>query len=264
MFGGVSHGYRPKLLTPARLAWGLHIHEPEDLSPIWPLAQAGRLAGVTVINNIGLANALAPYVRYVVLRMCQTDHDDPVQDYQRYRADPRVLIQCGNEANVPNDTAHWLKQMRDADADGRKVVIFNDSVGWTADETWLERKPALQYAKAHGHYVGLHCYGVVTDGGDVYHPLTEPNGWRWFGGRVFHLYSLMPPEAQPDFIATEAGAGGFQLNATAAQWLADVRRMNTLVQDYPWFKSFHLWDFSKRGLGFDRDLINGYVHQLMA
>lgn len=199
-----------------------------------------------------------------MLRYCLSDHDNPVQNYQRYQADPRVIIQCGNEANQEHDVNHWLTQMKAADADGgRKVVIFNDAVGCTTDAMWQERRPALEYAKAHGHYVGLHCYGDVTKGGSVYCPMTDMSGFRWFAGRVVHLYELMSPEAQPDFIATEAGAGGFQLNATAAQWLADVRQMDAIVQAYPWYKAFNLWDFGRPGLGFDRDLINDYARQLL-
>lgn len=41
-----------------------------------------------------------------------------------------------------------------------------------------------------------------------------------------------------------------------------MQRMNEIVQAYPWFKSFNLWDFGKNGQGFDRDNINGYVHLL--
>jgi hypothetical protein len=238
---------------------------PNDLEPLRALARAHKLAGVTVINDTGLANELVKDVPFVVLRMVQSDHDNPVQGYQRYDADPRVIIQCGNEANVQHDTDHWLKQMHDAEADGRRVVIFNDSVGATTDAMWLERRPALEYAKAHHHFCGLHCYGNVTFGGDYYKPMIDPDdpgSFPWFTGRVFHLYGLMPPQAQPDFIATEAGAGGSQLNGTAEQWLADVRRMDAYCQAYPWFKAFNLWTLTRLGLGFDRDMIDGYVHLL--
>jgi hypothetical protein len=242
----------------------LHIHEPLDLAPVWALAYQHRLAGVTVINDVNLASLLADYVPYVVLRICLSDHDNPTQSYQELNADPRVIYQFGNEANVKHDTMHWLTQMYTADAhNGRKVVIFNDAVGCTEDIDWIERRPALEYAKTHGHYVGLHAYGIVTDGGDIYHPLTELSGWRWFGGRWEYLYSLMPPEAQPAFIATEAGAGGFQRNATALQWLVDVQRMNALTQVYPWFKAFNLWDVTRLGMGFDQDIINDYLPFLL-
>lgn len=217
---------------------------------------------MTVINNRGLAEALADYC-LVVFRIVASDHDDPVQSYQRYGLDPRVIIQAGNEANQAHDTDHWLQQMRDAEADGRRVVIFNDSVGWTEDDTWLERRPALEYARDHGHYIGLHAYGIVTDGGDIYHPLTEAGGWRWFGGRWIHLYSLMP-DVQPNLILTECGAGGFQQNCGNAEtWLDDVRHMENVAQVYPFLKSYNWWDYTRPGMGFDRDMINGYVHLLM-
>lgn len=245
----------------------MHVHEPNDTGPLLTLAQAGKLASATIINNVGLANELVKYIPLVVLRMVQGVSDNPVQGYQELNADPRVIYQFGNEANVEHDTNHWVEQMKAADAhNGRKIVIFNDSVGWTSDATWRERVPALVYAKEHSHYVGLHCYGDVTWGGDFYKPMldpAEPGAFQWFTGRVFHLYDLMVPLTQPDFIATEAGAGGFQLNATADQWLADVKRMNDFSQDYQWFKGFNLWDYTRIGMGFDRDMINGYVHLLM-
>jgi hypothetical protein len=194
--------------------------------------------------------------------MVQSDHDNPTQDYQRYGADPRVIIQCGNEANVPHDTDHWLKQMRDAEADGRKVVIFNDSVGATEDAQWLERLPALIHARDHGHFIGLHAYGDVTKGGSIYCPMidpAQPEAYRWFFGRFEHLYSLIP-DVQPPLILTEAGAGGFQLNATREQWLADIQRVEGRVAHLPYVKSFNAWTAGGHGsLGFERDSLDQWL-----
>lgn len=241
---------------------GLHIHLPNDLEPVRQLARAGKLAGLTIINDTGFANEMVGLVPYVVLRMVSSDHDNPTQDYQHYGADPRVIVQCGNEANVLHDTDHWLKQMHDADADGRKVIIFNDSVGATEDAAWLERRPALEYARDHQHFIGLHAYGDVTKGGKIYCPMTDMSGWRWFGGRWQHLFGLMP-DVQPNLILSECGAGGFQRNCGDAEtWLKDVQTMNNIARIYPFLKSFNWWDFTRKGIGFDDDIINDWVHVL--
>ena len=226
------------------------------------LARTGKIDGATVINRLDLANELVKYLHWVVLRYCESDHDDPTQDFQEFGADPRVIYQLGNEANVAHDTDHWLKQMRDADVHGRKVVIFNDSVGNTEDNQWIERRPALEYAKAHGHYVGLHAYGRI-DG--FYHPMTawdNPGDWRWYAGRFEHLYSLIP-DVQPDLILTECGAGGFQLDAGVSNWLTDIREMEDRAAKLPYLKSWHWWTVGgANGYGFDRDCLDAWLPRL--
>lgn len=220
------------------------------------------LAGVTVINDIGLAEQLIGIVPLVVLRPGCTGYEPTVQDYKHVGADPRIIMQFGNEANQPYDNDHWLRQMYDADADGgRKVVIYNDSVGWTEDDVWLRRRPSWEYAFYHGHYIGLHAYGITTDGDRIYHPMTELSGFRYFAGRCLHLYELMG--VKPNLILTECGAGGFQQNAGSADvWFADVSKMDSIANAHPWLKSFHWWDYSREGMGFDRDLINEWVWRL--
>ncbi len=240
---------------------GLHIHYPPDLEPVRQLARAGKLAGLTIIDDTGFANDMVGLVPYVVLRKYGVEH----QGYVEYGAVPGVIYQFDNEQNMAGDNNYYMDIMQTADLHNRKVVIFNDSVGWTEDNIWLDRREALRYCVEHGHYVGLHLYGDVTMGDDNYRPMIDPerpDAFRWFTGRVFHLYGLTP-DLVPNFIATEAGAGGFQRNATPEQWIADVRRMNAYLQKFPWFKSFNLWDYTKPGMGFDKDIINDYVHQLL-
>lgn len=232
---------------------------------ILDLARAGKLAGATIINDVDFANQLVQYLPYVVLRFCWSDHDNPTQDFQFVACDPRIILQWGNEANVPDDTFHWLRQMVTADAYERKVVILNDSVGWTEDITWFARRPALEYARDHGHYVGLHAYGDVTKGDNNYCPMIDPmhpDAERWFWGRWEHLYSLMP-DVQPPLILTEAGSGGFQTNATVEQWLADIQRVKDRVSSFPFLKSWHLWTVGgQMGFGFDRDSLDNWLAYL--
>lgn len=218
---------------------------------------------------------MANYVDYVILRMVGSDHDDPVQDYREYNADPRVIYQIGNEANVTPDSAHWIGQMKAADAHGRKVVIFNDSVGATSDEMWKERIPALLYAFAHGHYVGLHAYGNVSDG--QYHPMTawdSPPAWRWFAGRYEHLYDPANGFPRPKLILSECGAGGFQRSGGLDNWLRDVREMDRRAQLLPELMSFNFWSAGGKGpdkwpgdpdgmLGFGRDTLDDWLLYLL-
>lgn len=226
------------------------------------LARTGRIAGATIINNVALANELVQYIP-VVLRFCWSDHDDPVQDFQYIACDPRIILQFGNEANIPNDTAHWLRQMMAADVFDRKVVIFNDSVGWTEDPVWIARYAALVYALQNGHFIGLHAYGNVTGG---YHPMMawdNPGDYRWFAGRDEHLYSLFP-DVQPPLILTECGAGGYQLDAGIENWLRDIQAMKDRAATLPYLKSWHWWTTGgSGGYGFDRDCLDNWLTCLL-
>lgn len=200
---------------------------------------------------------MCQYVPYTILRKFGVEH----QGYVRYGADPKVIVQFDNEQNMPDDNAYYLDVMHGADADGhRKVVIFNDSVGVTEEPMWRRRRDSLLYAAKNGHYVGLHAYGITTDGGDIYHPMTELSGWKWFAGRFVWLYALMP-DAQPNLILTECGAGGFQRSAGSAEiWLKDVCTMSDISQAYPYLQSFHWWTVGGRGaLGFERDHLDDWI-----
>lgn len=240
------------------------------------LAETGALAGVTVINDVGLANALVDKVRYVVLRMAWSDHDpttihenseadgrrqfvEPRFWWSYAQADPRVILQYGNEENIFADDKFYIGLMKEAEAHGRKVCIFNDSVGTTEDYHWQWRTDALIYAADHGHYVGLHAYGYTKDG--KYHPLVawdNPGDWRWYGGRWKHLYDTMP-DVQPKLILTEAGAGSFQQSAGAENWRRDVAAMDEFVKSVHYLCSFNWWTMGGEGVGFDLDSLDGWL-----
>lgn len=80
----------------------------------------------------------------------------------------------GNEYD-PQTLAHFdwlnayeLKLMQLADADGLKLAIGAHSTGTPSDdggqtryEKWARLLPSLQYAKAHGHILLLHEYGLT-------------------------------------------------------------------------------------------------------
>lgn len=77
---------------------------------------------------------------------------------------------------------HEIERMKALDAIGRKAVIGNFSTGTPDVAHWARFRPALEYAAAHGHVLGLHSYsGPVmqwlaganqrTAAGDI---LTDP------------------------------------------------------------------------------------------
>lgn len=234
----------------------------------------GVYRSVTVLDDVPLANWLCDYVEFVVLRPYRysssfggNSENAGRADFHELGADPRVIYQFGNEMNIPHDAKWALGLAKEATAHHRRVVLFTDSVGWTEDTVWLERKEALLYILENGHFVGIHAYGDVTKGDNTYCPMIDPDhpdAYRWFDGRYEHLYHLNFSEdptkvemIQPDLIFTEAGAGGFQRNATPQQWLTDVRRENARVNLWPFVKGFNLWTAGGGGaLGFERDKLD--------
>lgn len=212
-------------------------------------------------------------VEYVILRIVRTDHDpgpdtrypigtftDPFWWDTYAQADKRVILQYNNETNWWDDDTFFVGLMQTADRWGRKVIIYNDSVGATTDDMWFRRKNSLTYAREHGHYVGLHAYGDVSDG--RYHPMTawdSPGAWRWYAGRYEHLYALMP-ELQPMLILDECGAGGVQLAAGYANWTRDWQAMEHIAATQSYLKSFNWWTAGGAGnYGFKDDCLDGYL-----
>jgi hypothetical protein len=271
----------PPYIAPVK--FGLHIHEGAPVDTILALVDAGKLAGATIINNGDLANRLVGKVPYVVLRKVWTDHDPPtatVNDqaagYALFKsdrfwrscyemADPRVILQYGNEENYFSDGEFYIGLMKAAAANGRKVVIFNDSVGTTEDEHWLSRASALRYAAQHGHYVGMHAYGRIDAD---YHPLTaldNSDDWRWYGGRWEHLYSLMP-DVQPPLILTEVGPGKSQVQREMGieAWNTDRAEMERRAAALPYLKMYAWWTAgaSNPAYGFAGDSIDDWLTSL--
>lgn len=221
------------------------------------------MRGCTIIDDTDLCDRVAPYVDYPVLRKYGMERRGFVEYGSR---NEKVIYQFDNEQNDPFDIAYYIDILNAAIVRKRRVVLFNDSVGATTEETWRRREPVLRKAKSSGYGIAaLHCYGDVTKGDNTYCPMLDPEhpgAFKYFDGRVFELYKLMPPEAQPPFMATEAGAGGFQLNATEDQWVSSNTRYDNYCQVYPWYLCFNDWTMTRFGMGFDRDMIDAYVHRL--
>lgn len=244
---------------------GLHFHYSQHEAEFIALCEAGKVASCTIIDNTGLCERIAPFVQWPVLRWFGREH----QGFVEYGAqNSRIIYQFDNEQNDPFDVAYYMDILTIAIAKRRRVVLFNDSVGATTIETWLRRKPVLRLAKISGFGIAAtHLYGDVTKGDNNYCPMLDPahpGAFPYFDGRIFGLYDAVPEDCRPPFIATEAGAGGYQLNASEDQWVSENVRFNLYVQNYEWFKAFNKWTETRIGMGFDRDMIDPYVHRLAA
>lgn len=251
---------------------------------------ADCLTGATILNNEGLANALvASGVPYVVGRLCLTDHDPqpPIRGdksdvqlardwyYQRggnfplrnyvESLDKRVIVQVANEQNHPNDGWFYTGLIQTAQADGRRVVIFNDSVGNPGDghevdgrfisDTWQRRIDVgvLRLCKQTQNYVGYHGYGKPED-----YPgsaIGDDDAWKWYGGRILQAYKTTPADSQADILYTECGT--FRASYQGIDFtLADMRGYNTRLQGTP-VKCVMYWEAGGRGdRTFDRSCLD--------
>lgn len=238
---------------------------------------ADCLTGATVLNNPELANALvAAGVRYVVGRLCLSNSDPmppiqgkpadeqlghdwywqrggsyPLRDYIE-QLDKRVIVQGVNEQNHPNDSWFYTGFMKAAVADGRKVVVFNDSVGnpWDSDSrngfgTWRRRidSGCLRLCKQLSMYVGYHGYGKPDE-----YPGSAPGdeaAWQLYGGRVLEAYKITPEDSQPDILYTECGT--FRANYMGVDFtLTDLRGYQERLRNTP-VKAIMYWEAGGRG-----------------
>lgn len=249
----------PPPAPPPVRKWKLGFHvTPSDNIPAFELQfkrlhNANRLAMLTIVNDIGLANRMVAYgIPYVVHRSVNDGKEvhewlagnasDLTKGANCYNSpanhlselDPRVIIQmygC-NEQNRPiygqPDGYFYLGAMQAADREGkgRKLVIFNDSVGnpdisvvngRVVSTAWRDRKASgvMAYAYAHKHFVGSHVYGAPEcNPGSAIYPDGHRNddNWFWYANRWHAGYSLMAANEKPMVLGTEAGlyCAGYQ------------------------------------------------------
>lgn len=297
----LTTGSAPPPPPPVSRRFGLHIHQgsPNEgavKAQIMSMAQAGKLAGVTVINDWQFANALCPFVPYTVLRRVEGAFDPgppytggpgDIETGRVYftndfhwgmyqHADPRVILQYGNENNLSHDG--WLYQglMSAANDHGRKVVIFNDSVGATEltfdsqdrphSEQWARRRDAMVYAIQHGHFVGMHTYGQIDA---FFHPVSasdSPGAWRWYGGRFKYLYDTMP-DVQPPLLLTEKGPGKSELQRSMGfdVYWADHNAFEALIAALNYLKAYMDWTTGGQGpYGFEGDSLDDWLGLIAA
>jgi len=115
----------------------------------------------------------------------------------------------------------FIEMMKLAEPAGLKLVLYAFSTGNPplTPEVVAEITPALRYAMAHGHYLSLHEYGGVAAG--------DPDTLQgsFLALRYRKLYFLLPEDARPKLIVSEAGqAGGCCFIGTEA-----------FIEDYAWY-----------------------------
>lgn len=110
-----------------------------------------------------------------------------------------VYLYLGNEPTVSKSLMDWtLAAMKECDRLGRKGVILNLSTGHPEPSDFELLRPVLQYAKTHGHILGLH----------EYFDKHYINDYPYHVGRLNALYKAGLP--MPQVVITELGcAVGF-------------------------------------------------------
>lgn len=226
------------------------------------LHAAGKpLAGVTVIADAALANALAPYTT-VLYRMVWSDaelykstdypqneataiaygramYNGPHKPFNDAAAKAHYL-QFTNESGFnPFDYAVALGLMQAGDADNppRKIALWADNQGTPEVDQWKQRVVALNYAKVHGHAVCLHLYSRWINGKPSSAPLSDDEGWQFYAGRPETLYAAVPESARPLLIVGEAGVSDNNFKFT----LDDMRRTQEKTKAWPWLVSLNGW-----------------------
>lgn len=256
--------------------FGLHVlpggSGNEALNMAQRLFNAGKpLACATVVNDIGLANNMARFVKYVIYRDVTGDgNPDNPQDsdlsngnsgyswmarlFPRYEGlDSRVYIQPANECSwFPQNNQFWIDAMRYAEQKGRKLAIFADAVGnppdtpaSTAIQKWLTRTDALRRAKANGHIVALHVYSAP---GTPPGSLSADNLRPYYEARFIEYYKALPENAKATLVFTEAACeyerGRFQGIDNAVKWATAFYK---LIKPYPFVAGMCLWTVGGNG-----------------
>ncbi len=268
------------------------------------LHDKGLLSLLTIVSNVELANRMVAYgVPYVVHRSVNDGKEahewlaGNTSDLAKGAAafnnpanhlgelDPRVIIQmyACNEQNRPiygqPDGYFYLGAMRECDREGkgRKLVIFNDSVGnpdiavvngRIISTAWRDRKLSgvMAYAFEHGHYNGQHIYGApeCEPGAAIY-----PDGHRddtqyfWHADRWRAGYSLLAANEKPKVLGTEGGlyCAGYK----GRDWLLnDMDGYQTRLGGDPLVGGVAYWTLGDKGgwafSDYSRDLVAVYDH----
>lgn len=115
---------------------------------------AAQAAGSLIIGRVYWDNQQlgAAYGRFI----------DRVIQFAREHPEIGWLEGANEFAQSPGEleryAEHEIERMKALDAIGRKAVIGNFSTGTPDVAHWSRFRPALEYAAAHGHALGLHSY----------------------------------------------------------------------------------------------------------
>lgn len=231
-------------------------------------------AAVTVVSDIELANKIAPYVKVPVFRQVWGDSStEPYKPSALNGLTEAQAIQIGrdfyhgphkefndrvpgmkyrcytNEADWhPLDYAFYLGLMMESDLvdPAHKVVIFNDRVGQPEVNQWVARIPALRYGLAHGHLAGLNEYSRWVNDRPSNKPVSDPEGFEWYGGRHGTLYAAVPSDCWMDLLIKETGPSDATFR-DAATFISDAKAYNLMLQKYPYVVGFCWYRFGPPG-----------------
>jgi hypothetical protein len=232
------------------------------------LTDAGKpLVSATVVNDATLANALAPLVKYVILRLgvgSGADNVSPqlpyVADYKAIAAaklqgwnlasvDSRVYLQPYNELTPSafHDLV-WMGVMKACEAVGRKAAIGAYAVGNGDTGFWASLTNSLRYAKANGHVLAMHGYAPPPGDSMYAGParLSRDTGdWEL---RAIRLAESVPIEARPTLVFSEFGNDFSGKNFQGAtNFVAFMTAGSSAIQGYPYAASVNGWTFGNEG-----------------
>lgn len=206
----------PPLPDKTEFEFGLHVHQgsPDvNMAHSWLLriAEARRLQGAMVINDIGLCNALAergvPYVVYrpvfgdgdAMPAISGTEADIQVgrshwmetihqSAHQQLHRNVYVQMQGCNEQNrvwPTHDSFFYKGAGAAAFAQNRHIVYFGDAIGHPADAhfegdvlvsptwEWRVKSGCMREGKFQGHLMCYHGYGRMVNGKETDDPGSE-------------------------------------------------------------------------------------------
>ncbi len=208
-----------------------------------------------MIDDVGLANALAQVVRYVVFRsypagetfsmnnMTSTAaaraHADTVWANHQgaiLNLDRRCFIQTRNEKGINLfDGDYEIRMMELAETQGRKIGMAGDSVG-TPDLSQLQwRVPALRRAGSVHAWI-LHEYSAFINGQVSNTPLCDIGTRTYYGLRHRMLYGNLPSNARPLLLIGECGLSNGTPDA-----ISDWQGYNSLLQSDGYVGGFAIW-----------------------
>lgn len=243
---------------------GLHIETPTSnqiLLTAQRLKQAGKsFAAITILDDVGLANALAPNVEHLNFRsyphgqqfnpgaltsiQAAIDHANFIYEQHwpivSQLSGKNITVQFRNESSeFPFDSYFELQLMKRADHDGKfKVGMFGDSLGSPTIEQWETRENALSYAMQYGHIAILHEYGAEINDHPANVPMSDPATRQWYGLRHEMLYNGVPANCRPFCIIGECG-----LSSAVPDTIEDFRAYNQLLLNDPYILGFCIWGF---------------------
>jgi hypothetical protein len=205
---------------------GANVYYTKQLATQRKLIAVTCLEGYQATNLVGLVPIiiLRPYFPDASVNQAGIVGDESdiirgrnwydAQMHPRFASYPNSMILQGpNEANVPNDGWFYLGLAQAADAHGKKIAAFNDSVASfkvqkiDGRSTFADRYATgcLKYLKDHGHYIGAHIYGSNRQ--DLIAPAsgTTLDEWLKWGGKMQSAFDDIPFDGQADVMGTEGG-----------------------------------------------------------